>query len=156
MEHDIQNMRDVEQRKALLRVCAEATEGEMEAALACFPARLEPSDLRPPETGLVMVRGRIGGVGNAFNVGEAVVTRASLMLRDGRVGHSYLLGRSKTKARMAAIIDALGQDPDDRRTLEEGFVARVMHRVAQEAATVREEVASTRVSFFTLARGDDQ
>ena len=34
--------------------------------------------LRAPETGLVMVRGRIGGTGAPFNVGEMTVTRCSV------------------------------------------------------------------------------
>ncbi len=90
----------------------------MAAALSCFAALTSSIDLRVPEIGLVMVRGRIGGIGNAFNIGEAVVTRASIQLVDGRIGHSYLLGRSTTQARMAATIDALGQSAIDREVLE--------------------------------------
>ncbi|WP_264830140.1 phosphonate C-P lyase system protein PhnG, partial [Klebsiella aerogenes] len=43
--------------------------------------------LRGPETGLVTVRGRIGGGGAPFNVGEATVTRATVRLPSGQVGH---------------------------------------------------------------------
>jgi len=143
-------------RMALLRICSKATEDEMAVAVQSFGQPVPAEDLRPPETGLVMVRGRIGGVGNAFNVGEAVVTRASVRLCDGRVGHSYLLGRSATKARLAATIDALGQDAAAREALERNFVARVIARLEREAVVSREEAAATRVNFFTLARGEDQ
>ena len=37
-------------------------------------------NLREPENGLVMVRGRIGGDGAAFNLGEATVSRAAVRL----------------------------------------------------------------------------
>lgn len=143
-------------RKALLRACSKATDAEMCDALQAFPSALAPADLRPPEFGLVMVRGRVGGMGNAFNVGEAIVTRASVRLADGRVGHSYLLGRSGSKARLAATIDAIGQDPVDRRVLERKFVAKVLLRVERENTTRHEEAAATRVNFFTLVRGEDQ
>lgn len=143
-------------RKVLLRVCSKATEDEMVIAVQSFGQPLPAEDLRAPETGLVVVRGRIGGIGNAFNVGEAVVTRASVQLCDGRVGHSYLLGRSAAKARLAATIDALGQDAAARETLERDFVAPVIARLEREAVVSREEAAATRVNFFTLARGEDQ
>ncbi len=153
---EIDQSRQVNLRKTLLRACSKATEAEMSSALESFPSSLAPADLRPPESGIVMVRGRIGGLGNAFNVGEAVVTRASVRLADGRVGHSYLLGRSGSKARLAATIDALGQDAVDRGTLESHFVTAVLRRVDREKTTRQEEAAATRVNFFTLARGEDQ
>ncbi|MGI9568832.1 MAG: phosphonate C-P lyase system protein PhnG, partial [Desulfobulbia bacterium] len=39
--------------------------------------------VRKPETGLVMVRGRAGGTGNPFNLGEATVTRCSVRSPSG-------------------------------------------------------------------------
>ncbi len=50
--------------------------------------------VRGPETGLVMIRGRAGGGGNPFNLGEATVTRATVRLETGEVGHS-LCARSR-------------------------------------------------------------
>ena len=43
-------------------------------------------ELRTAETGLVMLRGRIGGDGAPFNLGEATVTRAAVRLASGEVG----------------------------------------------------------------------
>ena len=151
----VEQSRESTLRKSLLCACSKATETEMSAALEAFSESHGGADLRPPESGLVMVRGRVGGVGNAFNIGEAVVTRASVRLADGRDGHSYLMGRFGSKARLAATIDALGQDPIDRRALEDAFVALVLRRVAREDATRHEEAAATRVNFFTLVRGED-
>src|ERR1700749_4081405 len=66
-------------------------------------------NLREPENGLVMVRGRIGGDGTAFNLGEATVSRAAVRLATGEVGFGYTLGRDRDKARMIALCDALIQ-----------------------------------------------
>lgn len=142
-------------RQALMRICAEATEAELEAALAAFNPLPAAEEVRPPEVGLVMLRGRIGGDGRAFNLGEATVTRAVVRLETGAVGFSYLLGRSPRRARLAAMIDALGQNASCRETLETVLVAPVKARCEVEATRIAEETAATRVDFFTLARGED-
>src|SRR6266481_1466332 len=69
-------------------------------------------DLREAENGLVMVRGRIGGDGAPFNLGEATVSRAAIRLATGEVGFGYALGRDREKARMIALCDALGQSDE--------------------------------------------
>lgn len=143
-------------RIALMRICAHAREDELLTALSVLGPLLAVADVRKPHAGLVMVRGRIGGVGSAFNIGEALVTRASVMLEDGTIGHAYLLGRSEGRARLAAIVDAFGQNADKRQLLEESLVAPVSARLAQERQRKAEETASTRVDFFTLVRGENQ
>lgn len=111
--------------------------------------------LRAPEIGTVMVRGRAGGTGAAFNLGEMTVTRASVRLKGGDlVGHGYVQGRDKEHARRAAIIDALAQDDS------EGIADRILtplrnEETARRAATSA-EAARTRVEFFTLVRGEDE
>ena len=56
-------------------------------------------DLREPENGLVMLRGRIGGDGAPFNLGEATVSRAAVRLATGEVGFGYVLGRDGKRRR---------------------------------------------------------
>ena len=137
-----------------MRACVEASEAELEAALSVLgPPAAE--ELRRPQTGLVMLRGRIGGSGPPFNVGEATVTRAAVRLENGAIGFSYLLGRSHRRARLAALIDALGQDAYCRARLEAHFVAPMMARRARSDARTRAETAATKVDFFTLVRGED-
>lgn len=145
----------IERRQALMGACACATLEEMAAAIELFGQAAEAVDVRPPEIGLVMVRGRVGGDGAQFNTGEATVTRAVVRLSTGELGYSYLLGRARDRARRAAIIDALGQDPARRATLEEAFLRPVMSRSARERLTARRKSAATRVNFFTLVRGED-
>ena len=69
-----------------------------------------------------MLRGRMGGGGAAFNLGEASVVRATVKLGSGEVGHAVVLGRDTEHARRAAHLDALWQRPDWRGRIEEECV----------------------------------
>lgn len=115
----------------------------------------EAETLRGPETGLVAVRGRIGGGGAPFNVGEATVTRATVRLATGEVGHAYLLGRDGERARLAATVDALLQRADKAGEVEERVLAPLRALNAAEENRRRAETAATKVDFFTVARGED-
>jgi alpha-D-ribose 1-methylphosphonate 5-triphosphate synthase subunit PhnG len=138
-----------------MRACAQASEAELEAALAELGELPTAEELRPPQIGLVMLRGRIGGDGPPFNVGEATVTRAALRLDTGAIGFAYMLGRSHRRARLAALVDAMGQDPDCRARLEAILVNPVTARRIADDARVRAETGATKVDFFTLVRGED-
>lgn len=115
----------------------------------------EAETLRGPETGLVAVRGRIGGGGAPFNVGEATVTRATVRLATGEVGHAYLLGRDGERARLAATVDALLQCSSKVADVEEKVLAPLRALNAAEENRRRAETAATKVDFFTVARGED-
>jgi len=111
--------------------------------------------LRRPETGLVMVRARAGGTGSKFNLGEMTVTRCVLRLASGpggAVGVAYVQGRSSRKAELAALADALLQDPASRATVREELVEPLRARLDAEAARMQRKAQATRVEFFTLAR----
>lgn len=129
-----------------------------EAALMALWDRIEERPaydwLRVPETGGVMVRGRAGGTGAPFNLGEMTVTRCALALADGTVGHAYVQGRSRAKAEAAALIDALMQTEvaDQIRALVLDPLAAQM---AARAETRAARAAATKVEFFTLVRGED-
>ena len=43
-------------------------------------------NVRAPETGMIMVRGKAGGVGTTFNFGEMTLTRATVRLDSGISG----------------------------------------------------------------------
>jgi alpha-D-ribose 1-methylphosphonate 5-triphosphate synthase subunit PhnG len=94
-------------------------------------------------------------VGNAFNVGEALVTRASVQLKNGLIGHSYLLGRVRKKARLSAILDAAAQSPDALSVIQRTLVDPVSERLGREKTAQAAETAATKVDFFTLVRGED-
>ncbi len=110
--------------------------------------------LRSPEIGGVMVRGRAGAIGAPFNLGEMTVTRCSLALEDGTVGHGYVQGRSKPKAEAAALIDALMQTEAADRLTE--LVITPLKTQMQDTRKARAaKAAATKVEFFTLVRGED-
>jgi alpha-D-ribose 1-methylphosphonate 5-triphosphate synthase subunit PhnG len=111
--------------------------------------------VRQPETGLVMVRGRMGGTGSPFNLGEVTVTRCVIRLESGETGSAYTLGRDKTKALQSAVIDALWQRDEDRPRIETDILAPLADAQAERKTSVREETEATRVNFFTMVRGDD-
>src|SRR6202043_2579612 len=96
------------QRKAAMTVLAHSDAAGIASWLDAL-ALPDHEILREPENGLVMVRGRIGGDGAPFNLGEATVTRAAVRLAGGEVGFGYTLGRDRSKARMMALCDALVQ-----------------------------------------------
>lgn len=107
--------------------------------------------LRGPETGLVMVRGRQGGDGAPFNLGEMTVTRCTVRLADGRVGHAYVAGRDARQAELAAALDAALQDPDRRPALLAGVIAPLARAEARRVAEQAGKAAATRVDFLTMA-----
>jgi alpha-D-ribose 1-methylphosphonate 5-triphosphate synthase subunit PhnG len=144
----------VKARQAAMRICASAPRGELEALVSDLVSDETVSDLRPTEKGLVMLRGRIGGEGAPFNLGEASVSRAAISLSDGTAGFAYHLGRDGQKARAAAILDALWQRPTTRAQVEEGL-APIAERLAAKAMREAEQTAATRVEFFTMTRGDN-
>lgn len=126
------------------------------ARLADLLPELPPHALlRAPEVGAVMVRGRIGGTGTPFNLGEMTVTRCSLRLEAGGVGHAHVQGRNKAHALRAAAMDAMLQGEEAA-----ALRASVLQPLAQEEAARRvakaERAAATKVEFFTLVRGEDQ
>lgn len=146
---------------------AEAARRAAMATLAAAPAdllkqlwteagfALDAHAVRGPETGLVTLRGRIGGGGAPFNFGEATVTRATVRLSSGEVGHAYGLGRDKEKARLSAIADAAWQNREHRAAIEEKIVAPLREAAASADARRRAETAATKVDFFTMVRGED-
>ena len=111
--------------------------------------------IRQPENGLVMIRGRIGGDGAPFNLGEASVSRAAVQLASGETGFGYVLGRDGEKARLIALCDALIQNDSFRHQIEQQVVVPL--RQEQVAARARQaaETAATRVDFYTLVRGEN-
>ena len=110
--------------------------------------------LREPENGIVMVRGRIGGDGAPFNLGEATVSRAAVRLASGEVGFGYTLGRDHDKARMIALCDALIQTSDHANAVEAQVLAPLRARMMSERSRRAAETAATRVDFYTMVRGE--
>lgn len=142
-------------RRAVMSLCTHAMAAELEQALDTLGvSATDAADLRRPEIGLIMARGRIGGDGAPFNVGEVSVARAAVRLAGGETGFAYQLGRDTAKARSAAILDALWQIPARQQAVESAL-APVRQRLAEQTEKTGRRTAATRVDFFTLVRGED-
>ncbi len=140
-----------------MALLARAPLGLLESALreqATRPARW----LRAPETGLMMVQGRAGGTGERFNVGEVTVTRCALRVSaesettDATVGVAYVLGRSHRQVQLAALADALLQDPAQQSLLDGQLLEPIRSHLRSTQAVRQARAASTKVDFFTVAR----
>lgn len=140
-------------RRGVMALAAKATAWELKAVRDLAPAGVV--DLRVPEVGLVMLRGRIGGSGASFNLGEATVSRAAVRLPSGATGFGHVLGRDRARARDAALLDALWVEGRVRDRLERTILAPLASRLARDDTRRAREVAATRVDFFTLVRGAD-
>ncbi|AXK82717.1 phosphonate C-P lyase system protein PhnG [Pseudolabrys taiwanensis] len=143
------------ERRAVMAVLAGAQADDIAGGLARIDGLSDFTELRPAETGLVMLRGRIGGDGAPFNAGEATVTRAAVQIASGEKGFAYVLGRDARKARLAALCDALWQSAAHRPAIEQHVLAPLRGAQDERRALRRAQTAATRVDFFTLVRGED-
>lgn len=148
-------------RRDWMALLSRAPRDMLESALGA--RALQPSSwLRQPETGLMMVQGRVGGSGERFNLGEVTITRCALRLSATKdaVGVAYVLGRSHRQAELAAMADALLQDPAEYEPLERSLLQPIRYYLADLAAQRQAKAQTTRVDFLTVAReagdGDDE
>lgn len=140
-------------RKAALDVLAAAPSRALAELWDRWSDKPAHSRVRGPEVGLVMVRGRAGGGGAPFNLGEATVSRASVRIVSGEVGHGYSLGRDLAKAEIIAVIDALWQR--DAAAVEAGIIEPLRSLASDADQKRRDQSAATKVDFFTMVRGDN-
>ena len=141
-------------RQAWLAVLSRATLAQLERLAPSADTLPRLHQVRPPEIGMVMLRGRVGGTGNPFNLGEASVVRCAVRLGDGPLGVSYALGRNKRRAELAALIDALLQDPAQHDDVHQTVIAPLAQTQAQARDAKQRAAAGSKVEFFTLVRGE--
>lgn len=147
----------IDERRRAARALAGASRDELAELWDAWEDQPEVTYLRGPEAGLVMVQGRIGGTGDRFNLGEATVTRATVMLRgpgldEGASGTSYLLGSHPDHAGLAAVFDALLTVSAQRDRVLAQVIEPLEHRQAERDATAHADARSTVVDFFTVSR----
>ena len=138
-------------RRRWMGVLARATASEITDRLRDAPPLPPHTRLRGPEAGLVMVRGKQGGDGAPFNLGEMTVSRCAVRIDGGLVGHAYVAGRDAGKAELAAVLDAALQDDALRPALLSVVVEPLAAAQADRAARTARKAAATRVDFSTLA-----
>ncbi|MGD8563839.1 MAG: phosphonate C-P lyase system protein PhnG [Desulfarculaceae bacterium] len=142
-------------RQAWMASLAKAASPELLELWAAWPQKPGYKLLRPPETGLIMVQGRVGGSGSRFNLGEMTMTRCVVVLDDGTTGYSYIAGRKPEHAQVAAILDALMQRPEQAAQIQQKILGPLERKRQLQAERASVESASTKVDFFTMVRGED-
>lgn len=146
-------------RQHWLAVLAKAGPAELEAAWEALADKPAYRLLRGGETGLVMLRGRIGGTGQPFNVGEMTMTRAAVQLLDAaglasHTGFGHVAGRSARHAELVALFDALLQDPVRHDAVFAGAVAPLAVRQQAAKDTAAGKAMASKVEFLTMVRGE--
>lgn len=149
------------QRPQWMALLARAPLAVLEPALGHYldrPTSTAVHWLRRPEVGLMMVQGRAGGTGERFNLGEVTVTRCALRLQEpagALAGVAWVLGRNQRHCMLAAVADALLQDPARQAQLDAELLEPVRQHLRELAHARSDRAQSTRVDFFTLARESD-
>jgi alpha-D-ribose 1-methylphosphonate 5-triphosphate synthase subunit PhnG len=146
-------MEKTDARKSWLAVLARAKRSELEEAVTGLSPRPTWRVVKPAESGLAMVRGRAGGTGQQFNIGEMSVARCVVQVVVGAVGVGYVAGRDRRQAELVAVLDALLQDGPYVETLKRDFVAPLARHQAAARRQVLAKAAATKVDFFTMVRG---
>lgn len=150
------DVRAIDERRRAARVLAGASHTDLAELWDAWDGQPEVTYLRGPEAGLVMVQGRIGGTGDRFNLGEATVTRATVMLNGAGVheatGTSYVLGSHPEHAGLAAVFDALLSAPAQRGRVLAHVIEPLERGQAERDAASQADARSTVVDFFTVAR----
>jgi alpha-D-ribose 1-methylphosphonate 5-triphosphate synthase subunit PhnG len=134
-------------RQRWMAVLARADAEAVQARLGDVPRY---TVLRGPEAGLVMVRGRTGGGGAPFNLGEMTATRCTVRTDTGLVGHAYVAGRNERLAELAALADALLQDPSRQRALLRQVIEPLAELQEARRAEMAAKASATRVQFFAM------
>ncbi|MCJ7798350.1 MAG: phosphonate C-P lyase system protein PhnG [Polaromonas sp.] len=141
-------------RRRWLGVLSRAARPALEAALARLDGLAPLVHVRPSEAGMVMLRGRVGGTGDAFNLGEASVTRCALRMGTGPLGVGYTLGRDRRKAELIAIFDALLQDEARQGQLQRELIEPLAGQQALQRDAASRSAAASKVEFITFVRGE--
>ena len=159
LETALPDLSSLQTRQHWLAVLANAPLQSIERTLlSCNPL---PSYhyLRPPEIGLTMVRGRTGGTGQPFNLGEITLTRCVVQLDEtisnrAVSGFGYIAGRSHRQAELAAMCDALLQHPTWSQMIYRQVVTPLAIEAQQRQAKESRQTNATQVNFFTMLRGE--
>ncbi|EDP63700.1 phosphonate metabolism protein [alpha proteobacterium BAL199] len=140
-------------RQRWMSILAKAEFSDLDTLWNNLPSKPTWTVVRLPEIGMVMARGRAGGTGQRFNLGEVAVTRCAVQLEFGAVGFGYVMGRNRRHAELAAAVDAMLQTPSRRDALERAIIAPLTLRLDEKRLNRSRKAAATKVEFFTMVRG---
>lgn len=138
-------------RPVWLGILARSDVQSLSACLANAPPMPGYSLLRGPEIGMCMVRGRMGGGGNAFNLGEMTLARCTVRDESGQIGHGYIKGRDTKHVELIARLDAALQDATLYPVYETAVLLELVKMELARRDSVAAKAAATDVRFLTLS-----
>lgn len=107
-----------------------------------------------PETGMIMVQAKADGSKQRFNLGEAMVSRCILKVKEQYLGTSWIMGSNIKHAELAALFDALLQDPEYKKKLHTPLIEFLRKKAETKDRDLARDAVDTKVEFFTLKRGE--
>lgn len=153
MEQKIVDISAQTQRQAWMKVLSTCKSASLKMHWNKLESHIPDFEIiRQPERGLVMVQGHAGSQGRHFNIGEMTVSRSAVRLKSGETGVSYVSGRDRDHALIAAKADALLQSTDHKDLIQEQLIAPLNQESEQQKSESRAKTAATKVNFFTMVR----
>ena len=143
----------IEKRKSWMSLLATSNQSDLLNLWEQKKIKVNYVWLRTPEIGSIMAQGRMGVTGDKFNIGEVTITRCSLKLNCGTIGHSYVQGRSKKKAEISALCDALMQTKLSKE-INKNIIIPLEKIKKDNKDKILSKAEATKVDFFTLVRGE--
>ena len=140
-------------RQAWMAILAKSSLVDLEQQVKTLGKLPKYIFLRQSEIGLAMVRGRAGGTGEAFNLGEMTVTRCVIKMEDVK-GFGYVGGRSKRHAELAAVCDGLLQQNQWCDRVQESVIQPLQTKLSDRQQKQQSQTEATKVEFFTMLRGE--
>jgi len=136
-----------------MSLLAQADPAELAQAMDAFAPPADTAWLRPAQTGLYMLRGRVGGTGPQFNFGEITVTRCSVEV-GGHTGHAWVRGSNTRHAQLAALADAMLQAEQTQSALQLHVIEPLRRSLDRRRDEASRKAAASKVEFFTVVRGE--
>ncbi|MGK7952849.1 MAG: phosphonate C-P lyase system protein PhnG [Xenococcaceae cyanobacterium] len=140
-------------RPAWMAILAKSSVTDIEQQMKTLGNLPQYSFLRQPEIGLTMVRGRAGGTGEVFNLGEMTITRCVVKISN-TTGFGYVGGRSKRHAELAAVCDGLLQQEKWQKIVHTQVIQPLKAIIQQKKEQQQQQIEATKVEFFTMLRGE--
>ncbi|WP_165823696.1 phosphonate C-P lyase system protein PhnG [Metarhizobium album] len=142
-------MPEAEDRRDWMGVLARAPLDLLRASVE--GRRPEARRLVGPEVGRIQLRATAPVTGTPFHLGEATVTRCVVEI-DGRHGYAVVLGSDAERAELAAVLDALLQDPHRHATLAAELLEPAAAAITERRRRKAGAAQATAAHFFTAAR----
>jgi alpha-D-ribose 1-methylphosphonate 5-triphosphate synthase subunit PhnG len=141
-------------RQQWIAVLTKSSRKDLEEALNQLPRKPCYHFIRQPETGAIMVRARAGGSGLKFNLGEMTLSRCVVKVDNGHIGCGYVMGRDHRHAELISVFDGLLQDKTKRPQILQSVIKPLEKIIRERKALSSKKIASTKVDFFTMVRGE--